>query len=50
MYRRAAFRFWISRQHDACFPRDGELVTIKDPDQFYDILMFHRREQGIESS
>lgn len=50
MYRRAAFRFWISRQHDACFPRDGEIVTIKDPGQFYDILMFHRNEQGITAT
>lgn len=47
MYRRAAFRFWLSRQHDAIFPRDGEMVTIKDPRQFFDILMFHRKEQGI---
>lgn len=49
MYRRAALRFWISRQHDSCFPRDGEIVTIKDPSQFFDILMFHRIEQGIET-
>jgi len=47
MYRRAAFRFWLSRQHDACFPRDGEIVTIKDPGQFMNILVFHRDEQGI---
>ena len=47
MCRRAAFRFWLSRQHDASFPRDASMVTIKDPTQFYRILEFHRHEQGI---
>ncbi len=42
MLRRAALRFWVSRLYDALFPREGEMVQIKDPEEYRRKLLLHR--------
>jgi len=39
--RRAALRFWLSRAYDKHFPRDGEMILIKDPEIYRRLLVFH---------
>lgn len=40
--RAAAFRFFLSRLHDWTFPREGDMVHIKDPNPYRRILLHHR--------
>lgn len=48
LLRAAALRFWLSRLYDLHFPRDGELIQTKNPDEFRAILEFHRGATGLE--
>ncbi|MDX9838605.1 MAG: phosphotransferase, partial [Azoarcus sp.] len=41
MLRAAALRFWLSRAEDFHLPREGEMVLVKNPDEYRDILQ-HR--------
>lgn len=38
MLRAAALRFWLSRAEDFHLPKGGELVTVKPPEEYRDIL------------
>lgn len=39
--RAAALRFWLSRLADFHLPREGEMVLVKDPAQYRDLLRSH---------
>lgn len=42
--RAAAFRFYLSRLYDWVFPREGDVVHIKDPAQYRRVLERHRQQ------
>lgn len=45
LLRAAALRFWLSRAADFHLPRAGEMVLVKDPDEYRDILRL--RSAGV---
>lgn len=45
--RAAAFRFYLSRLHDWTFPREGDVVHVKDPAQYRRILEWHRTQPPL---
>lgn len=44
LLRAAALRFWLSRLKDQCFPREGEMTFLKNPDVFRRLLIAHRAQ------
>ncbi|MDX8377559.1 MAG: homoserine kinase [Mariprofundales bacterium] len=40
MLRLSALRFWVSRLFDALYPRQGSMITIKDPEEYHQKLLF----------
>ena len=45
--RAAAFRFYLSRLYDWTFPREGDVVHVKDPAQYRRILEWHRHQPPL---
>ncbi len=43
--RAAAFRFYLSRLFDWLYPREGDVVHVKDPEA-YRLILVHHREQA----
>ncbi len=46
LLRSAALRFWLSRQKDWIFPREGAMTFRKDPRVFLDLLRHHRANES----
>ncbi|MDQ7001951.1 MAG: homoserine kinase [Ghiorsea sp.] len=44
--RLAALRFWVSRLHDALYPRGGVMTQTKDPEEYRRKLLLHARSQA----
>ncbi len=42
--RAAAFRFYLSRLYDWTYPREGDVVHVKDPEAYRRILEWHRNQ------
>ena len=47
LLRLAALRFWISRMFDELYPREGEMVQTKNPEEYRQKLLFHRKRSGV---
>lgn len=47
MLRAAALRFWLSRLEDFHRPRAGEMVLVKDPDEYRRILRHRAHAAGL---
>lgn len=47
LLRLAALRFWLSRLVDLHLPRDGALVSVKDPDAFRALLRGHAEARAL---
>lgn len=45
--RAAAFRFYLSRLYDWTHPREGDVVHVKDPEQYRRILEWHRQQAPL---
>ena len=45
LLRAGALRFWLSRQYDSFFPKQGEMAYSKNPARFLHILKARKREE-----
>jgi len=47
LLRLAALRFWISRMFDELYPREGEMVQVKNPEEYRKKLLSHQERHSI---
>jgi len=45
----AAMRFWLSRLYDSFFPREGEMTTTLEPEEYRLKLQYHRQQPQLVS-